>query len=162
MSVTALDIYKAQAQVLVPLVREMTAELGEERAHAIVKKALGEHFRRFGAEFMKSRDEPNFGEKIQAAMDMFADGDALDWNVLEKREDGMRFDVTGCRYAEFYKALGAPELGFLLVCSQDVPMTEGFGDGARLERTQTIMQGSDHCDFHWYSRNAAEAGKKRT
>lgn len=152
MSVTALDVYKAQAQVLVPLVRELVKELGEERAHAIVRKGLGDHFRSFGAAYMQSRPEPTFGAKIHAAMDMFAEGDALDWEIEEERADGMRFKVTGCRYAQLYRELGAPELGFLLVCSQDHPMTEGMGEGARLERTQTIMQGASHCDFHWYQK----------
>jgi hypothetical protein len=30
-----------------------------------------------------------------------------------------------------------------------VPMTEGFGAGVRLTRTQTIMQGADRCDFRY-------------
>lgn len=41
-----------------------------------------------------------------------------------------------------------PELGFLLVCSADFPMAEGFG-GVQLTRTQTIMQGASHCDFRY-------------
>lgn len=40
-----------------------------------------------------------------------------------------------------------PELGFLLVCSSDVAMTEGFGAGVQLTRTRTIMQGAPHGDF---------------
>ena len=160
MSMTALDIYKAQAQVLVPLARQMIAELGQEKARTIINKALGDHFRKWGAEYYRSRNEKTFGDKIHAAMDMFADGDALDWTIHEKREDGMRFDVTGCRYAEFYKEIGAQDLGFLLVCSQDVPITEGFGEGAKLERTQTIMQGASHCNFHWYQQSEGKEPKR--
>jgi L-2-amino-thiazoline-4-carboxylic acid hydrolase len=57
--------------------------------------------------------------------------------------------VTGCRYARFYSEIGVPELGFLLTCSADFPMAEGFGAGVRLTRTQTIMQGASHCDFRY-------------
>jgi len=39
---------KIQAQVLVPLVKTLQAELGEERANALVPKALGDVYRRFG------------------------------------------------------------------------------------------------------------------
>ena len=28
-------------------------------------------------------------------------------------------------------------------------MTEGFGTGVQLTRTQTIMQGASHCDFRY-------------
>jgi hypothetical protein len=58
-------------------------------------------------------------------------------------------NVTGCRYARFFHEIGEPELGFLLVCSADFPMAEGFGDGVELSRTQTIMQGAGHCDFRY-------------
>jgi len=43
---------------------------------------------------------------------------------------------------EFYKTIGAPELGFLLTCSADFQMAEGFGANVQLTRTQTIMQGA--------------------
>ena len=64
-------------------------------------------------------------------------------------EDAFAIDVKGCRYAEFYKALGEPELGFLLVCTADFPTAEGFGADIELTRTQTIMQGASHCDFRY-------------
>jgi hypothetical protein len=55
--------------------------------------------------------------------------------------------VVRCEYAKFFQALGEPELGFLLLCSADFPIGEVLGMG--LERSQTIMQGADHCDFRW-------------
>jgi len=45
--------------------------------------------------------------------------------------------------------LGEPELGFLLVCSADFIMAEGFGPDIKLTRTQTIMHGASHCDFRY-------------
>jgi hypothetical protein len=69
--------------------------------------------------------------------------------VLRKTPDSFDINVTGCRYAEFYKEIGAPELGFLLECSADFSMAEGFGPDVQLTRTQTIMQGASHCDFRY-------------
>jgi L-2-amino-thiazoline-4-carboxylic acid hydrolase len=57
--------------------------------------------------------------------------------------------VAECRYAEFYQELGEPELGFLLVCSADLSLADGFGPDVKLTRTQTIMQGASHCDFRY-------------
>jgi L-2-amino-thiazoline-4-carboxylic acid hydrolase len=49
-------------------------------------------------------------------------------------QDALKIDVTACRYAEFYKELGEPELGFLLVCTADFA-TAGTNDrGRRIER----------------------------
>ena len=84
-----------------------------------------------------------------SAFDMFAAGDALDYEVVKQAPDAFEVNVTECRYAKFYNEIGAPELGFLLTCSADFTMTEGFGTDVQLTRTQTIMQGASHCDFRY-------------
>ena len=149
MSIPLIQQAKIQAQVLVPLVKALQAELGEERANALVRKALGEIYRRYGEEFWRTKNEQNLGKFLASGFATFARDDALDYDVIEQSEDAFAFDVTGCRYAEFYKELGEPELGFLLVCGADFPMAEGFGPDIKLTRTQTIMQGAGHCDFRY-------------
>ena len=86
---------------------------------------------------------------IASAWASFAKGDAVDYSVRAQSQDTYEIDVTGCRYAQFYKELGEPELGFLLVCSSDFPFVEGFGPDIKLTRTRTIMQGASHCDFRY-------------
>ena len=86
---------------------------------------------------------------IASAWASFAKGDAVDYSVRAQSQDTYEIDVTGCRYAQFYKELGEPELGFLLVCSSDFPFVEGFGSDIKLTPTQTIMQGASHCDFRY-------------
>lgn len=148
-NIPLIEYVKIQAQVLVPLVKTLQAELGEERANAIVRKSLGDLYRKFGEEWWRRQGARNLGEKMAAAFDGFAAGDALDYEVVKKDAEAFEVNVTGCRYAEFYKAMGAPELGFLLVCSSDFAMAEGYGAGVQLKRTQTIMQGAGHCDFRY-------------
>ena len=86
---------------------------------------------------------------MAAAFGAFAAGDALDFDVIRKTSDAFEVNVTGCRYAKFYQELGVPELGFLLVCSADFAMAEGYDAQVQFTRTQTIMQGASHCDFRY-------------
>lgn len=148
MDVPLLEQVKIQAQALVPLVRRLQAELGEQKANAIVREALGEQYREYGEKWWRAQGGADLGEKMASAFRMFAAGGALDYQVLEKSADAFDVNVNRCRYAEFYKAIGAPELGFLLTCSGDYGLAEGYGD-VRLTRTQTIMQGASHCDFRY-------------
>jgi hypothetical protein len=157
MSIPVIEQAKIQAQVLVPLIKAMQAELGEARANALVRKALGEIYRRYGEEFWRAKREENLGNSLASAFAQFARGDAIDYRVREQSHDAYDIDVTGCRYAQFYKELGEPDLGFLLVCSADFWMAEGFGPDIKLTRTQTIMQGGSHCDFR-YRRQAERSG----
>ena len=51
MGIPVIEQAKIQAQVLVPLVKALQAELGEERANALVRKALGDVYRRLGEQW---------------------------------------------------------------------------------------------------------------
>ena len=149
MAIPVIQQAKIQAEVLVPLVKAIQSELGEERANALVRRALGAIYRRYGDEFWRARNEKNLGSTMASAFATYASEDALDYKVIEQSQDAFEIDVTGCRYAEFYKELGEPELGFLLVCSADFDTIEGFDPDIKLTRTQTIMQGASHCDFRY-------------
>ena len=149
MSASVIERAKIQAQVLVPLVKALQAELGEVRANALVRKTLGDLYRGYAEEFARTKNEKSLGNLVASAFKTYARDDALDIDVIEQSEDVYAFNVTRCRYAEFYKELGEPDLGFLLVCTADFAVADGFGDDVRLTRTQTIMQGADHCDFRY-------------
>jgi hypothetical protein len=61
----------------------------------------------------------------------------------------LEFDVTRCRYAEFFKALNEPELGALLMCSTDFDIAATSDGEVTLKREQTIMQGAPSCTFRY-------------
>src|SRR4029077_11757945 len=103
----------------------------------------------------KAKEEQNLGKLMSSAFKTYARDSALDYTVAEQSVDTFAIDVTGCRYAEFYKELGEPDLGFLLVCTADFPVAEGIGPDIELTRTQTIRQGGSHCDFRY--KRAAKA-----
>jgi hypothetical protein len=156
-----IERVKLQAQVLVPLVRTLQAELGEARANALVRKALGDLYREFGRSWWRRQRTNSLGEKMSAAFDAFADGDALDVEVFRKTSDAFEANVTGCRYAKFYQDMGVPELGFLPVCSADFAMAEGYDAPVQFSRTQTIMQGASHCDFRYKLKRGAPDSKEK-
>jgi hypothetical protein len=152
MAASVLEQVKIQAELLVPLVKALEAELGEQRAHQLVRNALGPVFRGYGEAFWRSRTENDLGRTAAAAFMAYARENALDYTITEQSRDAFGVDVTRCRYAEFFKALGEPELGFLLVCTADFAVAEGFGADVELTRTETIMQGARRCNFRYRRR----------
>jgi hypothetical protein len=152
MSVSALEQAKIQAQILVPLVKALQTELGEARANALVRRALGDIYRGLGEAFRRAKPDSDVGTIMASAFKAYARDGALDYSVVEQSTEAFSIDVTACQYAAFYKALGEPELGFLLVCGADFPVAEGIDADVELERTQTIMQGASHCDFRYRRR----------
>ena len=84
-----------------------------------------------------------------ASLELWKKDDALQTDVLEQTDERFAFNVTRCRYAELYRALGIPELGALLSCNRDFALIEGFNPDVKLKRTQTIMEGAPFCDFRF-------------
>src|SRR5919106_3994446 len=98
MDIPFIEQAKIQAQVLVPLVKALRAELGEERANAILRKALGDFYRKLGQDWWQALGPGNLGAKMETTMEMFSAGDALDYEVITQTPDAYEFNVTGCRY----------------------------------------------------------------
>jgi hypothetical protein len=75
--------------------------------------------------------------------------DALKVQWVERSADTLAFNVTRCRYAEAYKAMGLGELGDVLSCNRDAEFVHGYNPAMKFERTQTIMGGANCCDFRY-------------
>ena len=62
MGIPVIEQAKIQARVLVPLVKALQAELGEARANAIVRKALGDMYRTLGEQWWQARKASDLGD----------------------------------------------------------------------------------------------------
>lgn len=137
-----------EARILAPIIDALGEAFGREEVIRIVTSTIIQLAREQGAELASAMG----GNDSRAFMDSLAywtRNDALHLDVLEEHEGRVDFNVTRCRYAEMYRALGIPELGAVLSCNRDVALIEGFNPNASLTRTQTIMQGAPHCDFRY-------------
>jgi hypothetical protein len=145
-----LDKTRIQAQVLVPVLRALRAELGNARADAIVKGALRGWSRQLFAEIA---DGLSGGprRKWAAMQSVFGEvsGREVEYEILRQDEAALDIDVTRCRFAEFFRALGEPELGTLLICAADFDIAAAGEGEVGLERAQTIMLGAPTCTFRY-------------
>jgi predicted metal-dependent enzyme (double-stranded beta helix superfamily) len=144
---------EVEARILAPIVDALGREFGRERVIEVVRRAIVETAREQGRQMAARRRDASlsaFADTLEA----WTRDDALRLRVLERSGERLSFDVTRCRYAELYRALGIPELGAVLSCNRDFALIEGFNPDVALTRTQTIMQGATHCDFRYV------AGKK--
>jgi predicted ArsR family transcriptional regulator len=149
-NVSFLDRARIQAQVLVPVMRALRAELGKDKADALVKQALSAWSRELFAGIGK--DVEGGGRrrwaKMQGALNEISQA-GVEATAPVKDADKLEFDVTRCRYAEFFRELNEPELGALLMCSTDFDIAAASDGEVTLERRQTIMQGAPSCTFRY-------------
>ncbi len=147
-----LERRRLEAAVLIPVIRAMQAEFGEEQVNRVVGEAIRGIARAQGE---RQRDRANIQSIAQLAAHM-ADGPgplsegSLTVEVVQRDETRFGFDVKRCQFMEMYEEMGARDLGFLLSCGRDFAMFEGLAPDVTFERTQTRMQGADHCDFRYH------------
>jgi predicted ArsR family transcriptional regulator len=145
-----LDKTRIQAQVLVPVLRALRAELGKEKADAIVRQALRDWSKQLFAAVGDSV-EGSARRKWAAMHTAMADITEQDVTVEMRRQDkeALEFDITHCRFAEFFRALGEPELGALLICETDFDIAAAGEGAVAFTRDQTLMQGAPSCTFRY-------------
>ena len=73
----------------------------------------------------------------------------VEFETLRHDKEALEFDVTRCRFAEFFRALGEPELGSLLICEMDFDIASASEGKVSLDRAQTIMRGAPSCTFRY-------------
>jgi predicted ArsR family transcriptional regulator len=139
---------EVEARILAPLVAALAAEFGRERVVEIVRTTIVDIARSQGAQMaqvMGGASLADFAETLR----FWTQDNALEIEVLQRNEEAFDFNVTRCRYAELYRALGIADLGAVLSCNRDWALIAGFNPEVMLERTQTLMQGAPYCDFRY-------------
>jgi predicted ArsR family transcriptional regulator len=147
-----LDKTRIQAQVLVPVpvLRVLRSELGKERADAILRQALRDWSRQLFAAVGAGVDGGSRRKwaAMHSAMAEITEQDVT-VEMCRHDKDVLEFDVTHCRFAEFFRALGEAELGALLICETDFDIAEAGSGEVRFTRNRTIMQGAPSCTFRY-------------
>jgi ubiquinone biosynthesis protein len=90
-------------------------------------------------------------ERLKKATDLFRRFPfrAPAYDMVDVPAEGgvVAFDVSRCPVAEHLRAQGLPVLCVDAWCNLDFPLANKWG--ARLERTGTLAQGAECCDFRW-------------
>jgi L-2-amino-thiazoline-4-carboxylic acid hydrolase len=143
-----LEQREIEARIVGPLVQAVREELGEEKTLALVRRVIADLAQQSGAELARRLGDDSL-EAFAACLGRWSEGGALEIDLLEQSADRLSFNVTRCRYAEMYRALGLGDLGGSLSCQRDFSLVEGFNPDIHLTRTQTLMEGATHCDFRF-------------
>jgi hypothetical protein len=78
-------------------------------------------------------------------------GDAfpVERQVVDDSDTTFAVNMTRCRFAEYFRSIGEPDIGALLTCGVDFANEALQRPDWLFERTQTLMQGARYCDFRW-------------
>ena len=139
---------EVEARILIPMIEALGETYGREDIIDIVSRTVIGIARQQGEDLARTMGGNSAGHFMES-LQFWTQDNALELRIHQQDTDTLSFDVTRCRYAEMYMALGVPELGSVLSCNRDFALIDGFNPKAGLQRTQTIMQGATFCDFRY-------------
>ena len=140
---------RIEASVIAPIYEEMRKAVGEAKAREILRAAIRRAAIAAGAEMAERAPGRADLESFKAIQHLWTRDDALTIEVVADAPGVFDFNVTRCRYAETYRAMGLGAIGDILSCDRDGAFCEGYDPRIKLTRTQTIMGGASCCDFRY-------------
>src|SRR5947209_12147694 len=120
-----------EARIVGPLIRGFIDAMGRDAALEVVRGVITGLARDGGADLARRLGDASL-ETFARALDLWREGGALEIDLLEQSADRLSFNVTRCRYAEMYRALGLADLGSSLSCQRDSSLIEGFNPSLSL------------------------------
>lgn len=147
---------RIEAELLKEVYETLKAKLGREQAQNLIAESVRRSAIAQAAGFAASAPGGTSLQSFVGIQRHWTAGGALEIETVGRDATHFAFNVTRCRYAEMYKAMGLGEIGHLLSCQRDGAFCEGYDPKLKMERTQTIMGGASHCDFRYhYEEDAA-------
>ena len=140
---------RIEAELLKEVYETLVERHGKDEARQIITESVRRSSMTQAAQF--AAQAPG-GTSLQSFIDIQSNWtaeNALEIKEIHRDESHFEFNVTRCRYAEMYKAMGLGEIGGLLSCNRDGSFCEGYDPKLKMTRTQTIMEGATHCDFRY-------------
>lgn len=156
-NISLLDELRLQARVLIPIIRALREELGEQRANRIVSGALLDSSRsevQSRGSDIKGSPREKWASVTSAYMRRIGNDIDIEW--IKRDPNEMELNVTGCRYADFFGQLDEAELGYVLLCEPDRYIAELGVPEVEFTRTQTIMHGAEYCDLRYRMKSQTE------
>ena len=145
--VGVLNRREIEARIVAPLLERLADRFGPD-VYETAREVIVDIARAQGSDLAAVVGDTTLPAFASALGAWSADG-ALETEVRELSDEVFAFDVTRCRYAEMYRALGLADLGATMSCNRDGSLIEGFNPDVVFTRTRTIMAGDDHCDFRF-------------
>jgi hypothetical protein len=71
------------------------------------------------------------------------------WVRVTDEKDRIGYHFSRCMWAEVYRELGEPELGFYY-CAGDEPALKSHNPKLGFQRTKVLMNGDDRCDHLFF------------
>lgn len=133
---------------LIPLLKEMGAQLGREQFVGMLQSASNEVVRKKTAGRPPAvRGLVNFAASMKNMPPLIQH--ALEAEIVEQSPEAFEYRVKKCLWAKVFRDEDAADIGYAMVCYPDYAVAKGLNPKLQLIRTKTLVQGGDSCSLRY-------------
>jgi predicted hydrocarbon binding protein len=85
----------------------------------------------------------------------------LEYEIIHASDREIVLHIKKCEWARYFHERH-PQVGYLLACSTDEAAYRAFNCNLRMQRTTTLMEGGEVCDFKIYEAGNEPVSPKST
>jgi hypothetical protein len=141
---------KNRARIYVHIYRELSREVGQEKAIEILKRALYARGREKGLQLKEKIGEPDLHELAAAFVEGHADLDAFGHEIVQEHSDYVLLRLNRCPLVDAWREAGLSPAEQKIMC--DIAYQVDFGKfetaGYRLAFRCRIAAACKSCDLH--------------
>lgn len=133
---------------LIPVLKQLGAQLGREQFVAMLRGASDEVVRKKMAGRPPAvRDLATLAASMKNMPPVIQH--AIDAEIVAQSPDAFEYRVSKCLWAKVFRDEDAGDIGYAMVCYPDYAVTKGLNPKLRLIRARTLMQGDDSCNLRY-------------
>jgi hypothetical protein len=144
-----LNEIKNRARIYVHVYRELSQEIGEDRAAQVLKRALYARGKEKGEELARKTGRPDLHKLALAFMEGRGDMDAFGHEIVREQADSVLLRLNQCPLVEAWTEAGLSPAETRTLC--DIAYQVDFGKfetaGYRLVFDRRIADGEESCDL---------------
>ncbi|MDD3655950.1 MAG: L-2-amino-thiazoline-4-carboxylic acid hydrolase [Atribacterota bacterium] len=127
-------------------IKHLSAKFGQEVIDEARKAFIDSMVNDARKAFQNKKDK-----SLKSFLDWLLSGltEGHEYEVVESKEDSVKFRFTKCPWAEYFIKIGNPEIGKFF-CLADEPLAKAFNEKINFKRTMTIMDGDKYCNHHYF------------
>jgi hypothetical protein len=133
---------------LIPMLKELGAQLGHEEFVGMLRRAADEVVRKKTCGRPPAvRDLVSFASNMKNIPPLMQH--ALEAEIVEQSSAAFEYHVKKCLWAKVFRDGDAADIGYAMVCYPDYAVARGLNPKLKLIRTKTLMQGDDGCSLRY-------------
>jgi len=149
MDITYEDYFARMYGSTISVLKYLRDQIGKERFIEMLEKGVDEQFTNLSRMNAANKRFINLATYVAGFKSDVTLQHALTYTFIKETEKEVEFSIRECLWAKTFRQSDAADLGYAMICYNDLPLVKLMNPKITLNRPKVLMQGDDECRFRY-------------